>query len=239
MLSKESWDTIGSMDERFTENGAEDNAFRNLSRHKLGMEKRIPGTLLHLYHPRSGIKHPRSNQRIYKSEYRGLKAKRPDPYSTHLDTLNRLFDEHQINSVFEYGCGTYSTSLFAEKADEVWAVEMQKKAWFDKIRRQFTGEDSVNISWRPGGHWDDEYDAIDFMLSMDRRFDLVFVDGVTGSRYKAINAAAQVTDIIVTHDTENPTYRWDLVDLKEEEWETWTDKRYRPWTTVWQRRITP
>ena len=75
LVSKRNWDILGGMDPRFIENGAEDNAFRNLARNKLGREKRIEGTLVHLWHPRENIIHPKKNYRIWKKEYRGLPTK--------------------------------------------------------------------------------------------------------------------------------------------------------------------
>lgn len=51
VVSRQAWETVGGFDERFTSWGGEDVAFRSAST-TLSAVARIPGTLVHLWHPR-------------------------------------------------------------------------------------------------------------------------------------------------------------------------------------------
>ena len=68
LLSYANWLEAGGMDERFTEWGHEDVAWRNQCRNKLGREIRLDYTALHLHHRRNRNK-PTAN-RSYVQEYR-------------------------------------------------------------------------------------------------------------------------------------------------------------------------
>jgi len=149
-----------------------------------------------------------------------------NPFSTHLVLLNKLFDQFTPSSIFEYGMGLYSTPFFLEKADEVISVEMQYQDWYDRINEEFA-DDKFTCVCKLG-----PTEAIDYFESLDRDFDMVFVDGVT--RWLCINKAFSKTKVIVTHDTEHtsPTYGWDRVDVPED-WVTFTDAVRNPYTTIY------
>ena len=157
-----------------------------------------------------------------------------DKYSTHLPILEMLFKDNKIKTVFEFGTGLYSTKLFAENAESVIACEMQDENWYNKVNEAFKDCDNVSVKCLIG-----PFKAIDHLTQIGyasgARFDLIFVDGHGDSRWHAINTASKFTDIIVSHDTETASYRWDLVDL-DDTWERIDYKDKEPWTSVWRKK---
>lgn len=71
VVSRAAWDTLGGFDERFTTWGGEDVAFRVAAATLVGL-RRLPGTLLHLWHPRdlSKAEYVRSRGGPLRQEYR-------------------------------------------------------------------------------------------------------------------------------------------------------------------------
>lgn len=153
-------------------------------------------------------------------------------YSTHLLTLHNLFKEEKIKNVFEFGCGMYSTFLFADKCETVISIEMQNEDWFNKLKEKIPN--NVTLLCQLGT--DKAIDTLNYLGEQGQRFDLIFVDGHGDSRWKAINMASKYTNIIVAHDTEYPGYRWDLVNL-DESWNCFIDKTFSTYTTVWKKII--
>lgn len=148
-------------------------------------------------------------------------------YGTHLPILNSLINNHDIRSVYEFGMGEFSTGLFADNCEEVYAHEMQSEEWFQKMRIKLGNLDNVNLFCTVG-----PWDAIHHLETLNRHFDMIFVDGHGDSRWAAINMASRYTNIIVTHDTETSTYNWERVQL-DESWTRIDYKGLNPWTTVW------
>lgn len=153
-----------------------------------------------------------------------------DAYSTHLPILEDLLKNNKINKVFEFGTGLYSTKLFSEKAQKVIACEMQDESWHQRVQQEFAACDNVEVKCMMGPS-----EAIEHLRNLGENFDLIFVDGHGSSRWDAINTAASYTNIIVSHDTETASYRWDLVNL-DDSWERTDYTEHTPWTTVWRRR---
>lgn len=154
-----------------------------------------------------------------------------DAYSTHIPILKQLLSDKalDIQDVFEFGTGLYSTKLFSENSSKIVACEMQSEEWYNKIVKQFEGSDNVDIFYMPGPH-----EAIEYLSKLNSKFDLIFVDGHGDSRWKAINEASKHTNLIVSHDTETPSYNWHLVEL-DDSWERIDHKEHNPWTTVWRK----
>lgn len=149
-----------------------------------------------------------------------------DPYSTHLPLLNNLFGQITCSSIFEYGMGSFSTPLFCEKAEKVVAVEMQSIDWYEKIKNTIK-TDNLDLHCMLG-----PTDAVTYFKSLNKFFDLVFVDGHIESRWLCINEAFSKTKIIVAHDTQQPVYQWHKIKVPAG-WRSYTDRRQSPWTTVW------
>ena len=153
-------------------------------------------------------------------------------FGTHLPILNLILDSCVINNVFEYGMGSYSTPLFADKCKEVLAVEMQETKWYSKMVFELKEKINCKLICLIGTH-----DAIEYFKQIDKKnIDLVFVDGSGETRFLCINEAINSNiPYIVAHDTEEPGYRWDLVELKGY---TKVDvKRYSPWTSVYSKNL--
>jgi predicted O-methyltransferase YrrM len=153
-----------------------------------------------------------------------------DPYATHLPFLKKILQEHDIQSVFEFGCGNYSTLLFAEKCKNVISIEMQNKEWYDQLKTKIPK--NVHLLFQLGPE-----QAITTLWSLGQsgaKFDLIFVDGHGDSRWKAINAASQYTSIIVAHDTQFPGYQWNKVKL-DNSWKEIVDTSFTTYTTMWKK----
>lgn len=150
-----------------------------------------------------------------------------DRYSTHLPILKELLDTREIKTVFEFGTGFYSTGLFCENCNFVVACEMQSEEWYNKVKDKFKENKNLSLNCMIG-----PYKAIEHLSDIDKKFDLIFVDGHGESRWAAINEASKFTNLIVSHDTETPSYQWHKINLDQ----TWIRKDYKdlnPWTTVW------
>jgi predicted O-methyltransferase YrrM len=148
-----------------------------------------------------------------------------NPYSTHLPVLEFLFENLSINSVFEFGCGEFSTLFFAQKANKVISVEMQSEDWFWKIKQRIP--DNVDLFCQLG-----PTDAITTLNSSELNFDLIFVDGHGDSRPECINNSFLKTNLIVTHDVETPTYNWHLVS-KPKDWNYYLYNKKNPHTGIY------
>lgn len=159
-----------------------------------------------------------------------------NPFSTHLSTLNFLIDEYNVRSVFEFGCGLYSTKLFIEKCDTVYSCEMQSKEWYEKIKREFINSNNLCLRYFneiDNGNINANFDAINYFKSLNTKFDMVFVDGHKDSRWQCINEARNYTNIIVTHDTEDrKNYHWNRINL-DNSWKRTDIKNMVPFTTYW------
>jgi len=152
-----------------------------------------------------------------------------DSYATHLPILKNIFDKNSIKNVFEFGCGNNSTLFFEKKCDEVIAIEMQNEDWYQEIKKKVGNNVKLFCQLGPT-------QAIETLKKTNKRFDLIFVDGHGDSRWQAINEASKHTNIIVAHDTETPSYRWDLVSL-DESWMKVEHTQFNPSTTVWTKNL--
>jgi predicted O-methyltransferase YrrM len=148
-----------------------------------------------------------------------------DSYSTHTPVLNAIIQSQNIDSVFEFGCGMYSTLLFQKHCKKVIAIEMQSLEWYEKIKPIV--EDNVALLYNPG-----PLDAINTFEKIQQNFDLIFVDGHGDSRWQCINAGFKKTNIIVTHDVETASYNWHLVDMPPE-WSYYEYNKLYPHTGVY------
>ena len=147
-----------------------------------------------------------------------------DPTATHLPILDGLLSGGEIKRVLEFGCGLYSTKLFADYLCDVTAIEMQSEEWYQRVKKECPdvelwfalGPDA----WRK--------------LPLDDRYDLIFVDGHGDSRPECLMWAKDRSNVIVAHDTEHPYYCWDRADMSGFDETVYKDNP--PWTTVWRRK---
>lgn len=127
---------------------------------------------------------------------------------SHLALLNEVLSglDKKI-TVFEFGCGEFSTLTFlnCEMVDFVYAMEMQSSHWGDKLRT-ITAGDRISLFDNLDPDSALQY-ASNFLLT--NKIDLVFVDGHKDNRPECVNAAfAANVPIIVIHDFEEPVYGW-------------------------------
>lgn len=146
-----------------------------------------------------------------------------DPTATHLPILKQLFKNHKIFKVLEFGCGDFSTGLFYNSGCSLTSVEMQHKEWYDRILGKFPGID-LRLALGPLT-WENE--------PLDKRYDLIFVDGHGDSRPECMMWAKDHTDLIVAHDTEHPYYGWERADMTGFKKTVHDD--IHPSTTVWNK----
>ena len=154
--------------------------------------------------------------------------KQVDPYSTHLPTLTAILDAVEIKSVIEFGCGRYSTPLFADRGIDLISVEQQSDAFFKIMEDMYAETKNVCIMYLPGC-----LRAIEFLSGVDLPgVDLILVDGEQNSRPGLVQAGFDKADIIVGHDTEDGRYRWDTVKPPKG-WTVIDIETSKPFTRVW------
>jgi predicted O-methyltransferase YrrM len=151
-----------------------------------------------------------------------------DDWNSHKPVLHALLKTCNIESVFEFGSGFGSTPIFVEGCKSVHSVEMQSEDWFVKVKEKLSSYENFKYDMMLG-----PIDAIVYFAGVDKKYDLVFVDGHGLSRPECINAAFSKTDIVVTHDTDVPSYHWERINLPE----GWSKINYKvvPWTTVFHK----
>jgi len=150
-----------------------------------------------------------------------------DAYGTHINVLKDIAKQLKLAYVLEFGAGIYSTDFFLGIGAKVVSIEQQSDAWFEKVKAKHEKNKSFNIMFMygpgKGPAWLEE--------SRDK-FDLIFVDGDSASRWLCVNAAFDKTDIIVAHDTEEKMYSWEKINVPKG-WTKVDFKDVKPWTTVW------
>jgi len=138
-------------------------------------------------------------------------------YSSHTHVLKKIIETFKINSVFEYGIGTYSTKLFLDKCDKVVSVEMNNHqhgslGWYEYVVKELSNNPLADI-------WCHKklvglFPAIHYSMGRfeNEKFDMIFVDGHGDTRGEQVNAALMGSDIIVAHDTEHREQRnkWNI-----------------------------
>ena len=150
-------------------------------------------------------------------------------YSNHIHFFIKLFEYNKFKSVFEYGCGLGSTPFFLDHCQKVVAVEMQDEAWYKKVNEELKNHKNYkNLEL----HCDVSDDSFNFIKKTDKKFDLIFVDGI--HRGKCINLCLMSGfKYIVTHDTEDKVYPygWDSIVIPDGYFR-YDFKEYRNWTTI-------
>ena len=146
-----------------------------------------------------------------------------NPTATHLPVFEKLFKEHLIVDVLEFGCGLFSTKKFYDMGCNVTSIEMQHQEWAENIHRELP---AVDVRLALGAQAWREVD-------LKPRYDLIFVDGHGDSRPDCLMWAKERADLIVAHDTEHPYYKWERADMSG--FDVQVFKALRPWTTVWRR----
>jgi predicted O-methyltransferase YrrM len=147
---------------------------------------------------------------------------------SHIPVLHALLKTCNIKSVFEFGSGLGSTPIFVKGCESVHSVEMQNESWFIKVQDELGTYENFKYEMMLGAD-----DSIEYFIGLNKKYDMVFVDGHGLTRPECINAAFDKTDIVVTHDTNVPSYNWQRIELPE----GWSRIDYKviPWTTVFHK----
>jgi predicted O-methyltransferase YrrM len=151
-----------------------------------------------------------------------------DAYATHVPIMKFIFQERKFRKILEFGMGNNSTKLLFENCDELVSVEMQQQHWYDTMLKQNFAK---NKNWKPvlclGSHKIFENEEI-----MNKDYDLVFVDGHGDSRPECINHFLGKSKVIVAHDVETASYRWELVRIPSD-YEVFYCNHLNPATAVY------
>ncbi len=135
-----------------------------------------------------------------------------DNYSSHLLVFEKLLSSFQIYDVLEFGMGMYSTPFFAKRCGRVVSVEQESQEWYDK-----TVAAVQSPNWEPFFECNPAA-VFDHFDRQNRRFDLVFSDGVPQTRTLIANLAMRRNiPFVVLHDAEKIWYyRWNLLDIPQQ-----------------------
>lgn len=158
------------------------------------------------------------------------RAIRQKKMASHLPVLELIFNHSDVRNVFEYGCGIYSSSFFVNHAESVISVEMNKKAWYDKVKKEIKSE-KFNLLFISG------LNAIEYFKSTNKNYDLVFVDGDGVLRKDCVYNAFGKADTIAVHDVDLTWKRWKhkgwLDMVVPNDYKVITMKTEEPSTTVY------
>ena len=152
-----------------------------------------------------------------------------DAYGTHREIQKAVLAYvEKPKEAVEFGCGHFSTQMIAQASDHVTVYEMQSKEWFKTIKDSLLEQNVKNVTMVEAIG---PFEAISLFLNGPKP-DYAFVDGHGESRFACIQAAVdRGVQVIVTHDTEQPTYKWSRVRLPSNY--AWLDvKDFTPWTAV-------
>jgi hypothetical protein len=138
---------------------------------------------------------------------------------SHLPIFKKLFSTFDINSVFEYGIGLHSTTMFVENCDKVVSVEMNEhelngQTWYDKVVSEIGERDNWEHMEIHGPDKAVFYGAKRFKKEP---FDLVFADGYGGTRNKQTNSGIGVARFVICHDSQHGHTRrgWERGDYTQ------------------------
>lgn len=150
-----------------------------------------------------------------------------DLYSTHLEYLSYIFDvKGKLKNIVEFGMGNFSTKLLIQNGENVTSIEMQSEDWYENMKKKF----SQNENWK---HYKSIGPFTYTSISFPDHIDMAFVDGHGDSRPECINFMMERgCPIIISHDTEEPGYRWNLVK-NNQNYKKIQFTKYVNWTTVW------
>lgn len=148
-----------------------------------------------------------------------------NPYSTHMPILESFVDSFKPRTIFEFGCGQYSTPLFIEKvSDSVLSIEMQNIGWFMDIHDKYQSN-KFSLYCMLGSTA-----ACEYMTMQKRIFDMIFVDG-HADRWLQVNCSFDKSSTIIAHDTNQNEYKWNQIKLPEG-WKWMDIIENDPWTSV-------
>lgn len=143
---------------------------------------------------------------------------------SHVPVIETIFALFDIQTVLEFGMGFGSTPFFVKHSKHVTSIEMNSGEWYTKMCTELKEYDNF-IPVLCLGEF--EYKK----LALREWYDFVFVDGHGDSRWSVINDMFEKTNLMVAHDTETTTYKWDQVKLPSG-WK-WIDLKFaNTWSSI-------
>jgi len=125
-----------------------------------------------------------------------------DMYGSHLGLLKIIFNSFNIKTVLEFGMGDHSTAFFLKQDCELFSIEQQEKAWFDKCNKNFGDNKKWTSLFLP---FPERIEDIEYPKDLD----FVFVDGHNLSRSNCVNFMFGKCKLIAAHDYEKKRfYHW-------------------------------
>lgn len=151
-------------------------------------------------------------------------------YSTHLPLFQKLFNIKKFSKILEFGLGFGSTPFLLQHCDHLTSIEMQSKDWYEKVYEEFKNEKKWNCHLSLG-----PFECYNLPV-LNEKYDLVFVDGHGDSRPELVNKFFNKCDVIVAHDYETPSYRWNLIN-KPVEYSKYIYTELNPYTVIFTKDI--
>jgi hypothetical protein len=144
--------------------------------------------------------------------------------TTQLPIIEFITSNIECDRAFEFGMNLFTTNLLSDRFKNVISFESDQN-WYDEMRKeQFPDHVDLQISL-------EKKSAIDILNSVNGKLSCVIVDGHEDNRWECVNASFEKTDVIIAHDTETHSYKWNLIEKPKDF--LWIDiKQYNPWTSV-------
>lgn len=123
----------------------------------------------------------------------------------HLPILKKMFSTFSIDSVFEYGMGIHSTTLFVNNCSRIVSIEMNhysvnNQTWYNKVTNTIGNRENWMHMEMHGPHKAVEYAQ---NLFKKEKYDLVFADGHGDTRSEQTNSGFGMARFIVCHDAQH------------------------------------
>ena len=148
-----------------------------------------------------------------------------DDFSSHLKILEFIIDNFNVKTIFESGMGNFSTKLFIEKAEKVVSLDNSNQSWFEEINKKYEGR--KNFIGVLKLQYQGIYDFIDALGN----FDMAFVDGRAGDRWRVGNHLLKKSPITIFHYSQATCYNYEKVIIPFGY--LWIDViDFDPWTSV-------
>lgn len=149
-------------------------------------------------------------------------------YGSHEPVLDYILKNFNISNVLEFGMGNFSTLVFSKYGKRTVSVESNPE-WFEKVKNKIGESELCKLIL-----WPNE-DLQDYFKTDDSKYDLVFVDGPTGSRVPCVNLSFNRSNIIVLHDTDAdcwPHYHLDRI-IMPDSYVRYDFTLLSPWTSIY------
>lgn len=154
-----------------------------------------------------------------------------DPYATHIPALQFIFENHgkEIDFAVELGMGHFSTGFLLDHVTQsVVSMEMQEKAWYDKMVEE------LQVPKRQGAEWHPvlALGADTFHKVSTEGIVFALVDGHGSTRPEAVNYfMLNGVPTIVAHDTDSGWYGWERIIRND--YFVYHFTELLPYTSVW------